>query len=121
MEATKTDISANDIKQKMQNNEDFVLVDTLSRESFLERHIPCSINLPLKYINKYAEAVLPDKNQEIITYCKNVNCKTSVMAVEQLNKMGYTNVAHYSGGLEGWKEAGLELASSGQTEHAEEC
>jgi rhodanese-related sulfurtransferase len=36
----------------------------------------------------------------------------SALAVETLQQMGYTNIAHLGGGINAWKEAGLETTAS---------
>jgi rhodanese-related sulfurtransferase len=121
METLIKELKASDVKMMMQNNEDVVLIDTLSKESFCERHIPGSISISLKDIVKQAEIVLPDKNQRIITYCKNPECQTSVKAAEQLTNLGYKNVTHYAGGLEDWEKEGNQLVKSGMNKYVEEC
>lgn len=112
METTKS-LQAKEIKQKIQNNEDIVLVDALSKESFCAKHIPGSINIPVANIREYAEIILPDKNQNIVVYCKNADCKKSDYALETFVSMGYKNVIHYPDGLEGWQKEGFELVVSG--------
>jgi len=119
MEITEK-LTAKDIKQKVQNNEDIVLIDSLSKESFCAKHIPGSINIPANKIREYAEIILPDKNQSMVVYCKNVSCKTSDHAAETLISLGYKNVIHYPEGLEGWEKEGFKLVVSGETEK-DEC
>lgn len=120
MEAVKT-ITAKDLRQKIQNNEDIVLIDTLSQESFCAKHIPGSINIPTMNILKNAELVLPYKNQEIIAYCKNSSCMKSTKAVEMLSQLGYKNVTHYVDGIDGWVKEGFKLVETGLLEHIMEC
>lgn len=105
---------AKDIKQKIQNNEDVILIDTLSKESFCAKHIPGSINMPTDEIKKYAEYVLPDKNQNLIVYCANTTCLKSVHAKEKLIELGYKNVLHYPEGLSGWLKDGFKLVGTGE-------
>ena len=121
METKATEITARALKQKIQNNEDVILIDALSPESFCAHHIPGSINIPENKLQEFAELVLPDKDQEVIVYCKNRECKASGRAAEILANLGYTNVIHYAGGLEGWKQDGFDLVESGEEAKNEKC
>lgn len=113
MEITTKNLLAKDIKQKMQNNEDVILINTLSKESFCAKHIPGSINIPTDKIKEYAEYVLPDKNQNLIVYCANSSCMKSVKAIEMFTELGYKNVLHYPEGLAGWLKEGFKLVETG--------
>jgi rhodanese-related sulfurtransferase len=46
-----------------------VLVDVLSPESFVARHIPGAINLPVADIRRRAGDLLPDTHANIVVYC----------------------------------------------------
>ena len=48
---------------------DFVLVDVLSRESFVNGHIPGARSLPLAEIPTRAAEVLPDRTADVVVYC----------------------------------------------------
>ena len=105
-------ITAQQIKQKMDTNQDFVLVNVLSEESFARHHVPGSITIPVDQIEERAAAELPDKNREIIVYCANLGCQASPTAAKKLEAMGYTNVADFEEGLQGWKDAGYAFEGS---------
>jgi rhodanese-related sulfurtransferase len=47
----------------------FYLIDTLPRASYVNRHLPGALSLPVENIELEAERVLPDKDTEIIAYC----------------------------------------------------
>jgi 3-mercaptopyruvate sulfurtransferase SseA len=55
-------------------------------------------------------AVRPD--DEIVVYCSNVDCLSSVALYRDLLRRGYHDVRHYSGGLLDWEDAGLPLEGS---------
>lgn len=114
METTATIISASEVKKKIQNNEDVVLIDTLSKESFCSMHIPGSINIPTNQIQEYAENILPYKSQQLIVYCKNAMCRKSTRAAELLAELAYKNVIQFHGGLKEWKEAGYKFEGTGE-------
>ena len=47
---------------------------------------------------------LKDKTAEIIVYCGSVSCPASNTLAYRLIELGYTNVAHYAGGIKEWTE-----------------
>ena len=76
-----------------------VLIDVRTKQEFLEGHINGAIVIPYYEISKKIENIIPNKEQEIIVYCKNGG--RGVTAVETLNKLGYKNVYNLKGGMEG--------------------
>lgn len=50
---------------------DFVLIDTLAREHFMEGHLPGAVNLPLDQIDmdSAARVIGPDPNRSVVVYC----------------------------------------------------
>ena len=63
-------ITREELREKMDRGDEFMLVDTLGTEVYEESHLPGAINLPLEDIDQ-AEEVLPDRNAEIVVYCMN--------------------------------------------------
>ena len=104
-------ISAQELKKKIDDKEDFVLVDVLSKESFESKHVPSSKNILVSEIEDRAEEELPDKNKLVVVYCSNTACTASPSAAAKLEEMGYTNVVDFESGLTGWQEAGFEFES----------
>lgn len=47
---------------------------------------------------------LTDKAAKIIVYCGSVSCPASMTLAERLIGLGYTNIAHYAGGIKEWTE-----------------
>jgi rhodanese-related sulfurtransferase len=62
-------ITRDELKQKIDNYDDFVLVETLAETSFQHAHLPGAINMPPGRIAELAPQLLPDKNAEIVVYC----------------------------------------------------
>jgi rhodanese-related sulfurtransferase len=62
-------ITRDELRQKMDAGEDFLLVETLGRPAFEHQHLPGALNLPPDRIAELAPELLPDKNAEIIVYC----------------------------------------------------
>lgn len=104
------DIGREELKEKIERGDDFVLVDALSQQHYERSHLPGAINLPYEFVDD-AEQKLPDKEAEIVVYCMNVNCAASGEEVRELEEMGYTNVRHYPDGKQDWLESGLSVES----------
>lgn len=103
-------ITRDELKEKIERKEDFMLVDALSQQHYERSHLPGAINLPLEFVED-AEQVLSDKDAEIVVYCMNTNCAASTEEARELEEMGYTNVLHYNEGKQDWLQAGLPVES----------
>lgn len=62
-------ISRDDLKQKIDSGENFILVETLPKETFDHAHLPKAINIPPDRVRELAPEMLPDKSADIIVYC----------------------------------------------------
>lgn len=63
------EITRQQLKEKMDSEEDFYLVETLGEEQYNHSHLPGAINLPPDDVRQQAEEVLPDKDADIVVYC----------------------------------------------------
>ncbi|CAN5535914.1 hypothetical protein BH24ACT21_BH24ACT21_19010 [soil metagenome] len=61
-------ISREELREKIEGGDDFVLVDVLDEQFYRHSHLPGAINIPLDEIGT-AEEALPDKDTKIIVYC----------------------------------------------------
>jgi rhodanese-related sulfurtransferase len=62
-------ISRDELKQKLDRKDDFLLVETLPKIAYEHAHLPGAINLPSDKIKELAPKLLPDKNADIVVYC----------------------------------------------------
>jgi rhodanese-related sulfurtransferase len=99
-------ITREELKDKMDRGDAFVLVDVLSRGSYEKEHIKGAISLPEKETEQPAEQIL-DRDDEIITYCASARCKASTRVAEKLQEKAFTRVLEYKGGIRHWKNADL--------------
>ena len=106
-------ISRDELRAKVESGEDFVLVDALAPMSYARSHLPGAINLPLEWVDERAPRRVPDLDTEIVVYCIDVKCTSSVFVGERLRSLGYTNVRHYADGKDDWMAAGLPLEGGG--------
>ena len=104
MNGIKT-ISSEDLKAKMDNNENFKLVMTYHEWAFNAKHIPGSLNI---YSVESAAGKI-DPSDEIIVYCVNEICNASITAYRILESQGFNKIVRFAGGLEAWEAAGYKL------------
>jgi len=107
------EITRDELKRKLNEGHEFVLVDALAPMSFAHSHLPGAINLPPEWVDERGPRRIPDVDAEVVVYCTNVTCDASVETAQRLIELGYRNVRHYAGGKQEWKEAGLPLEGGG--------
>ncbi len=98
-------ISREELKDKLDKGDPIKLVMALNRWAFDAKHIPGSLHFD-NPDELYSALV---KDDEIIVYCSNVDCLSSVALYRALVERGYRNVRRYAGGLLDWEEARLSL------------
>lgn len=97
-------ITREELKHMNGAEEDFVLINVLSRKHFNEQHIRTSINIPVDE-NDFAEkveAVAGSKSRKVMVYCASTECNASPRAAQQLQEAGFTDVYDDEGGTRDW-------------------
>ena len=97
--AVYVNITAQEAKQIMDTEEGYIILDVRTQEEYDEGHIPGAIVISHEEIAEKAEAVLTDKNQLILVYCR--SGRRSKIASEALVELGYTNIKEF-GGIIDW-------------------
>jgi rhodanese-related sulfurtransferase len=111
--ATLPQISRDELQGKVEAGDRLVIVDALAPMSFARSHLPGAINLPLEWVDDRGPRKIPDLDMEVVVYCVDADCDSSVLVAERLIELGYRNVRHYPGGKREWVEAGLPLEGGG--------
>jgi rhodanese-related sulfurtransferase len=107
--AAMQSISRDELKQKIDRREPFVLLETLSPEHFEHVHLPGAKNAPPDLIRELAPTLIPSKDTEVVTYCAGPTCRASSNAAKELTQLGYTNVRYYEGGKQEWLASDLPV------------
>ena len=97
--AVYMNITAEEAKQIMDNEEGYIILDVRTQEEYDEGHIPGATQISHEEIAEKAEGVLTDKNQLILVYCR--SGRRSKIAAEALVELGYTNIKEF-GGIIDW-------------------
>ncbi|MBT4836497.1 MAG: hypothetical protein HON94_04035 [Methylococcales bacterium] len=93
-------VTAPEVKY-MRDNEDVLLVHTLSRIEYEIHHIPGSIHIASTDV-KSSKKMPKDKKKAIVFYCNGVKCPYSKRASDAAIKMGYQNIFWFKGGIPEW-------------------
>jgi len=93
----------------------FVLVDSRSRESWDQGHIPGAIHLPTREIAGRAGALIPP-GTAVVTYCWGPGCNGATRAALEFARLGYP-VRELIGGFEYWVREGFGYDSAGGAQH----
>jgi rhodanese-related sulfurtransferase len=101
-------ISRDELRTKLERDDDVRLIMALNRWAFDAKHIPGSLHFDTP--DQLYAAIKPD--DDVIVYCSNVDCLSSVALYRDLVARGYRHVRRYSGGLLDWEDAGLPLEGS---------
>ncbi|MEJ2057034.1 MAG: rhodanese-like domain-containing protein [Desulfofustis sp.] len=118
-------VSTEELKQMIDNEEDFLLIDTMPFEdSYKKNHIPGAEQFlfPIpemvnwdnaltdnKSLDDFLSLLGDDPQRKIVFYCGFVKCTRSHNGALWAVKQGYTNVYRHPGGIFAWKGAGYEV------------
>ena len=92
-------ITAEEAKEIMDSQEGYVILDVREQDEYDAGHIPGAILIPYTQIEDKADEMLPDKDQQILVYCR--SGRRSKIAAEALVELGYTNIKEF-GGIIDW-------------------
>jgi rhodanese-related sulfurtransferase len=103
------EITREELWQRIESGDEFVLVDALGPMSFAHSHLPGAINLPPEWVDERGPRRIPGLDTEVVVYCATSTCDSSVIVGNRLVELGYRNVSHYAGGKRDWIEADLPV------------
>lgn len=72
-----------------------IWIDVRTPEEFKEGHLKDAVNIPVDQIGARIGSVSPDKSAPLNLYCR--SGRRSEAALQELKKMGYTNVTNHGG------------------------
>jgi rhodanese-related sulfurtransferase len=108
-------VPAEELLRRIQDGDPVVVVDALPPMAYAHSHLPGAINLPPSSIDPVIVARrIPDRFAEIVVYCASPDCEDSLATARRLQGLGYSNVSHYAGGKNEWRDAGFPLERGGK-------
>ena len=94
-----------DLIEKNHDNQDFILLDVRTPEEFEAEHIQGAVDLDYYGSNFVRKLKRLDKEKTYLLYCRSGN--RSGQTLQLLEKLGFREVYHISGGMIEWKASGL--------------
>lgn len=95
------EISVEDLKLKMDNNESFVFIDVREPYEYEEFNLGAKL-IPLGEFMDNIPNLESHRDEEVIIHCR--SGKRSGMATEVLTSAGFSNVKNMVGGVLRWQE-----------------
>jgi rhodanese-related sulfurtransferase len=96
------EVTVDDVKSMIEGGESVHLVDVREASEWSNGHLPGAQHLCKGIIERDVERAIPDHDARVVLYCG--GGYRSALAADNLQKMGYTNVASMDGGWRGWNE-----------------
>ena len=62
-------ISRDELKEKIDRGDSFILLETLPPTAYEHAHLPGALNMPTEQVEQLAAKLLPDKQADIVVYC----------------------------------------------------
>jgi len=94
-------------------NNDAVVLDLRSTESFSPGHIVGARNVPMDELDAHLEKLGKFRNKPVVAVCD--AGVTSTKAVNTLRNSGFESVYNLKGGMTAWGQAGLPVVSGKKT------
>ncbi len=109
------EIYPGDVAKKIENQEDFILLDVRTPQEYEEVHLENVLLLPVEELSQQTLNVIglgqDKKDQEIIIYCR--SGARSKIAYDVMKSLGYTNITSVAGGMVHWQEDNYPFTESG--------
>jgi molybdopterin/thiamine biosynthesis adenylyltransferase/rhodanese-related sulfurtransferase len=104
-----TDLSPGEFRREIAGG-GAVVLDTREQHEYDEAHLEGAELVPPSEVSARIDELVPDTDQRVVLYCR--SGKRSALAAEELADLGYTNLAHLTGGILAWQEQGLPVVEA---------
>ncbi len=96
-----------DMQRRLGAGEKLLIVDVREESEYAAGHVPGAVHISKGVLERDVETKIPDPAAEVILYCG--GGFRSVLAGDNLQKMGYTHVISMDGGWRDWTAHGLPV------------
>ncbi len=101
------EVTPQQVKADMDAAKPVILLDVRDSAEFDAGHLPKAMNISRGLLEFKIGSMIPDKNANIVLYCR--TDARSALATAVLQEMGYTNVKNMLGAFKAWGEAGYPI------------
>lgn len=107
---SKININATQLKEKIDQIPDLTIINVLNEETYIDCHIPGSINID--YDRLLETMASWEKDKEIVIYCAQNSCEKSSQAYALLADLGFNHLSEYAGGMKDWLKKGYDTVGT---------
>ena len=100
------EVTVDETRRRLENG-GAILIDVREESEWEAGHAQRAVHMGKGVIERDIEERVPDRNAELILYCG--GGFRSALSADNLQKMGYTNVASMAGGWRAWQAAGAPV------------
>jgi len=110
------EIYPGDVVDKINNNENIILLDVRTLEEYKQVHLRNAILLPVQELSQQSLSQIglgeDARDKEIIIYCRSGG--RSKTAYDIMSSLGYTNIKSIAGGMVHWEEDNYPFTEDGE-------
>ncbi len=103
MSSLPLEIDCRSVKAKLDQHDDFLLLDCREKTEYDTVHIPGAMLLPMSEMQARVAELEAHKLQEIVVHCHHGG--RSLRVTNWLRQQGFTNVKSMAGGIDEWATA----------------
>jgi len=93
-------ISQPELRQRMQGQQDILLIDVRTASEFKMGHVPGAVNIPHTELAKRLGEVRPHHAKGVVLYCE--SGRRADIAEGMLRKAGLDHIRHLEGDMAAW-------------------
>ena len=102
-------ITKNEIRELINKNEKFKLIDVRDTPEYNKEHIIGAIHFLISEMTAEKAKSMLDVNDLIIVYSEDINCPAKTIAAGKLRGFGFKKIMVYPGSWKDWKMAGYPV------------
>jgi len=94
------EVSTDKVKTMLDKKDSFYLIDVRDKDEFEKGHIEQAVFLSKGWVEAKIHHITENKDATLVLYCGGGN--RSILAADNLKKMGYQNTLSMTGGIKKW-------------------
>ena len=102
-------VSTEKLKDLIEGNKTFTLIDARTKEEYQQAHIGKAVNIVEQDFDKLAATLPSDKGALLVLYCNGVKCGKSKKVAAKAKSAGFSNILIYNEGFPVWEEKGMPI------------
>lgn len=99
-------IYAAELVEKIESDEDFILLDVRREQEYNQKHLPGAKNIYVGHLPKYIDEI--DRNKQVVTFCG--SGRRAIIAASILKAAGFEDVQDCLGSMKACSEIGCPVA-----------